>query len=68
MANLRPASPGPGAPKKKSYEVDCAFHLAETHEKLLTHPGLIFLDNNLPNGMGQEYLQMNPLELWVITW
>ena len=51
--------------KKEGFEVDCAFNLTQAGEKLITHPSIIFLDNNLSDGTGLEYLQMHPAEFVV---
>ena len=42
--------------RKDNYSVDCAFTLAEAEEKLKKHPGIVILDNELPDGTGIEYL------------
>ena len=45
---------------KEGFEVDCAFSLAEAEDKLRAHPDIVLLDNNLPDGLGMEYIQMHP--------
>jgi two-component system, OmpR family, response regulator len=47
---------------RENYSVDCATSLAEAGRKLGERPAIILLDNNLPDGMGLEYLQMHPME------
>src|ERR1700733_14888930 len=39
------------------YHVDCAFNLSEAENMLKEHPSVIFLDNNLPDGTGLEYVK-----------
>ena len=48
--------------KKQGFEVDCAFNLAQAEAKLRSHPDIVFLDNNLPDGTGMEYIQMHPVD------
>jgi DNA-binding NtrC family response regulator len=48
--------------RKEGFEVDCAFNLAEAGEKLQAHPSIVFLDNNLPDGTGLEYIQMHSVD------
>jgi two-component system, OmpR family, response regulator len=58
---------------KKNFEVTCAFTLKEGLQKIRTEkPDLVFLDNNLPDGLGWEVsaclLQENPnLEIHLIS-
>lgn len=47
---------------KESFLVDCAFSLMDASQKLLLHPRIIFLDNNLPDGSGLEYFHDHPEE------
>ena len=47
--------------KKEGFEVDCAYNLAQAEEKLRSHPDIVLLDNNLPDGTGLEYIQMHPV-------
>jgi two-component system, OmpR family, KDP operon response regulator KdpE len=46
---------------RDDYAVDCAFSLSEAEKKLEDHPSVVFLDNNLPDGTGLEYLQRHPI-------
>ena len=48
--------------KREGFDVDCALSLAEAEIKLLSHPDIVFLDNNLPDGTGLEYIQMHPVQ------
>ncbi len=48
--------------EKEGFEVDCAFNLAQAEDKLRSHPDIVLLDNNLPDGLGMEYIQMHPVE------
>jgi len=58
---------------KKGFEVTCAFTLKEGMQKIrATKPDLVFLDNNLPDGLGWEVsaclLQENPeLQIHLIS-
>ena len=58
---------------KKNFEVTCAFTLKDGLQKIHTvKPDLVFLDNNLPDGLGWEasacLLQDNPhLEIHLIS-
>jgi DNA-binding response OmpR family regulator len=45
---------------QENYTVDFAFNLAEAKRKLEKLPRIVLLDNNLPEGSGIEFLQMNP--------
>jgi DNA-binding response OmpR family regulator len=45
---------------KEDYRVDCAFSLMEADIKLQTHPEIVLLDNNLPDGTGISYLHGHP--------
>jgi DNA-binding response OmpR family regulator len=45
---------------KEGFHIDCAYTLNEAYEKLKANPEIILLDNNLPDGSGVDYLQMNP--------
>lgn len=47
---------------KEGFEVDCAFNLAEAEQKLGAHRDIVIMDNNLPDGIGLEYIQKHPLE------
>ncbi len=40
---------------RERFLVDCAYNLMEADKKLLRHPQIIFLDNNLPDGSGLDY-------------
>lgn len=40
---------------RESFLVDCAHNLTDAGQKLLLHPMIIFLDNNLPDGSGLDY-------------
>ena len=40
---------------KEHFLVDCAYNLTDAGQKLLLHPEIIFLDNNLPDGSGLDY-------------
>lgn len=40
---------------RESFEVDCVYNLSDAGQKLLLHPMIIFLDNNLPDGSGLDY-------------
>ena len=46
--------------RQENYTVDFAFTLAEAKKKLEKRPQIVLLDNNLPDGSGIEFLQMNP--------
>jgi DNA-binding NtrC family response regulator len=48
--------------EKDGFNVDCALNLAEGTQKLIAHPDIVILDNNLPDGNGLEYIQMHPDE------
>lgn len=58
---------------KKNYEVSCAYTLKEGLQQIRAgKPDLVFLDNNLPDGLGWEVsaclLQENPsLEIHLIS-
>lgn len=58
---------------KKNYEVFCAYTLKEGLQKIrAVKPDLVFLDNNLPDGLGWEasacLMQENPkLEIHLIS-
>ncbi len=45
---------------KDHYLVDCAYSLSDATQKLLLHPRVIFLDNNLPDGSGVDYFHDHP--------
>ena len=45
---------------KENFQVDCAYTLLEAGKKLETRPAIIFLDNNLPDGLGLEYIHVHP--------
>jgi DNA-binding response OmpR family regulator len=47
---------------KEGFIVECAYTLAEASEKLLGHPDIVLLDNNMPDGTGLAYLQMHPVD------
>ena len=49
---------------KEDFQVDCAHTLAEANVKLNMHPhpGVVLLDNNLPDGMGLDYMHSHPVE------
>lgn len=47
---------------KEDFQVDCAHTLAEAKEKLNRHPGVVLLDNNLPDGVGLDYMHSHPVE------
>ena len=40
---------------RENFYVDCASNLAEAEAKLPGRPDIVFLDNNLPDGLGIEY-------------
>ncbi len=44
------------------FMVEFAHTLAEAKKKLQGHPDIVLLDNNLPDGTGLAYLQMNPID------
>jgi len=44
---------------RENFVVDCALNLAEAKAKLCSHPDIIFLDYNLPDGLGLEYYRHN---------
>ena len=44
---------------RENFVVDCALNLAEAKAKLPSHPDIILLDNNLPDGLGLEYYRNN---------
>jgi DNA-binding NtrC family response regulator len=46
---------------RENFIVDCAFTLEEAAGKLRENPQIVFLDNNLPDGSGLDYLQMHPV-------
>jgi DNA-binding NtrC family response regulator len=46
---------------RENFVIDCAFTLEEAEEKLRENPQIVFLDNNLPDGSGLDYLQMHPV-------
>jgi DNA-binding response OmpR family regulator len=46
--------------RQENYTVDIANSLAEAKRKLEKRPQIVLLDNNLPDGSGIEFLQMNP--------
>jgi DNA-binding response OmpR family regulator len=46
--------------RKEKIHVDCAFSLADAKSKLLDHPSIVLLDNNLPDGLGLDFLRENP--------
>jgi DNA-binding response OmpR family regulator len=46
--------------RQENYTVEFAFNLEEAKRKLEKRPQIVFLDNNLPDGSGIEFLQMNP--------
>ena len=48
--------------KRDGFEVHCAFNLAEAGHKLSTRPDIIILDNDLPDGLGIEFIQMHLIE------
>jgi two-component system, OmpR family, response regulator len=45
---------------RENFLVDCASNLAEAGKMLHAHPDIIFLDNNLPDGLGIEYFHNHP--------
>jgi two-component system OmpR family response regulator len=45
---------------RENFRVDCAGNLAEAGPKLVRHPDIIFLDNNLPDGLGIDYFHNHP--------
>ncbi len=47
---------------RENYLVDCAFTLKEASDKLSQHPDIVLLDNNLPDGLGIDYLRMHPTD------
>ncbi len=47
---------------RDNYLVDCAFSLQEAADKLQQHPNIVLLDNNLPDGLGIDYLMMHPTD------
>jgi DNA-binding response OmpR family regulator len=46
--------------RQENYTVEFALSLEEAKRKLEKRPQIVFLDNNLPDGSGIEFLQMNP--------
>ena len=46
--------------RKEKFFVDCVFSLAEAKQKLLEHPSIVLLDNNLPDGSGLDFLKAHP--------
>jgi DNA-binding NtrC family response regulator len=46
---------------KENYRVTCAYCLADAEQKLLEHPQIVLLDNNLPDGSGLDFFQLNPV-------
>jgi two-component system, OmpR family, response regulator len=45
---------------RENFVVDCAMNLAEAGMKLTSHPDIVFLDNNLPDGLGINYFRDHP--------
>jgi DNA-binding response OmpR family regulator len=45
---------------RENFLVDCASNLAEAGTMLRLHPDIVFLDNNLPDGLGIEYFHSHP--------
>ena len=45
---------------KDKFLIDCAYSLTDAGQKLLLQPQIIFLDNNLPDGTGLDFLKQNP--------
>jgi len=43
--------------KREKFWVDCAYSLAEARSKLLEHPSIVLLDNNLPDGSGLDFFK-----------
>ena len=43
--------------KREKFGVDCAYSLAEARSKLLEHPSIVLLDNNLPDGSGLDFFK-----------
>jgi DNA-binding response OmpR family regulator len=41
---------------REHFSVDCAFTLGQAGEKLQSRPDIILLDQNLPDGLGLDYL------------
>ncbi len=47
--------------QKEHYTVDCAYSLRDAGSKLASsHPKVILLDNNLPDGSGLSYVHDHP--------
>ena len=46
--------------KKEKFYVECAYSLAEASKKLLRHPSIVLLDNNLPDGSGLDFFKEHP--------
>ncbi len=47
--------------RRQNFRVDCAFSIAEAKLKLLEHPSIVLLDNNLPDGSGLDFLKTHPM-------
>ena len=47
---------------RESFLVDCVHNLTDAGQKLLLHPVIIFLDNNLPDGSGLDYFHEHHTE------
>ncbi len=45
---------------KENFTVECAYNLEAARQKLLQHPEIILLDNNLPDGTGLDMLEHHP--------
>lgn len=46
----------------EDFTVDCAFSLTEAGIKLQSHPEIVLLDNNLPDGTGLNYLHRHSVD------
>lgn len=45
---------------RENYNVECVYSLAEASSVMSKNHDIIFLDNNLPDGLGSEYLHNHP--------
>jgi DNA-binding response OmpR family regulator len=46
--------------RKDKFHVVCCHTLADARIKLLEHPSIVLLDNNLPDGSGLDFLKEHP--------
>lgn len=47
-----------GILKKRNLQSTCAYNIHEAQEVLaIQHPSIVFLDNNLPDGYGVDFIQ-----------